>query len=1047
MIIYRPTVVIGLGGTGKTVLLSLKKMISENSPNGLNDFPFLRFISFDTDLHVQEMKSSIKSLNEDELTLDPVREFFPLGSSWNNRPQLEKFPEIQEWFPQSYVHKLATTDFRIGAGQCKPVGRFALAWKPNEAYDKLSAQMSSIVTINNQGKYALTQIDNGLNVFICGSLCGGTGAGTFIDFAYMVRHIAAGMNVELSLYGMFALSSLFDGIVNGEHNIKMNCYASLVELDYFMTISNYDNPLRNYRPGFHNYGHIALYDKVALNRVFDFPFLFDRANEKNISLGGAGDLAEMIARFIYLQTGSEASQAYLSVDSNITSNHDQRYLNHLGKPIRYRTMGTYSIVFPKRMIRQLLGYTLTKEILTLLLDDTYPTSMVKNVSERFLKDHKFHMQGNLRDRLTSFVPGGQTPVAWLDHVQSEWDTFVSGEEGLSRLSVKDWAMRIKEFLGGIDRDFEEYKGQNIVATRKAAENFNIDLERFLNGMLDLRLSNDIANEKQMSRGSLRRICDVLEVMQLDFVSAKRRFKDSQHLVSVTAKEKRAELENLRQDLSGMTKSVFGVKGKAKKVLAELGQCLVDYQAARLEEFISEHLFELLDGQRDQIKDIPGLIDVVEGRLRAFELMKKNLMDNQPEVNAMLSQNRSYKSGDLVLALFQFDRDVVDTFKRVWDDTETGKDFILAKMGDQLREESNFGPVYRKAETLSADTMLRRMLKLSECIFSDIVENINIEDLILGDKNILNGFIGKNFHGNANLFLGIDNTTMAYEGIDRQQNQFYAVTIPGSKYKAGGLPCSRQKGDLSNQERKCPVDADSTNTIVCPHHRNCLKQVLLPTLDNKTALIETENNGEVNFIKTLVGYPLYSIATAAVCQGEYDRQRELDRNSAKVGETIHMFGELHFTKLGEKTADMAERKKCFKENVLLGKALGVVKLQPLSIDFYTEEDNQFKRENPSLHLGDGMNDAINRSQSNRTVDVENVDLFFCDLKHYIGRLLDDPNQKGKAEERLEDAYWQIMKRDKNSDWFLFTPEDANHIKEFLKINFGKDLNPPIVRGFR
>jgi hypothetical protein len=1039
--------VIGLGGTGKTVLLSLKKMISENSPNGLNDFPFLRFISFDTDLHIQEMKSSIKSLNEDELTLDPVREFFPLGSSWNNRPQLEKFPEIQEWFPQSYVNKLATTDFRIGAGQCKPLGRFSLAWKPNEAYDKLSAQMSSIITISNQGKVALNQIDNGLNVFICGSLCGGTSAGTFIDFAYMVRHIATGMNVDLSLYGMFALSSLFAGIVNGEHNIKMNCYASLVELDYFMTSSNYDNPLRNYRPGFHNYGHIALYDKVAMNRVFDFPFLFDRANEKNISLGGAGDLAEMIARFIYLQTGSEAAQAYLSVDSNITSNHDQRYLNHLGKPIRYRTMGTYSIVFPKRMVRQLLGYILTKEILTILLDDTYPTSMVKNISERFLKDKKFHTQGNLRERITSFIPGGQTPVSWLDHVQAELDTFISGEDGLNKLPVKDWATRIKDFLSGIDRDFEEYKGQNIVATRKAAEVFSTDLERFLNGMLDLRLKNDIANEKQMSRGSLRRICDILEVMQLDFNAAKKRFKDTQHQVSVTVKDRRAEVENLRQELSGMTKGVFGVKGKAKKLLAEIGKAMVDYQAARQEEFISEHLFELLDGQRDHIKDIPGIVDVVEGRLRTFEIMKKNMMDNLPEVNAMLSQNRSYKSGDLVLALFQFDRDVVDTFDRIWDDPETGKEYILAKIGDQLREETVFGFLYRRAETLSADTMLRRLLKISESIFSDSVENINIEDLILGDKNILNGFIGKNFHGNANLFLGIDNTTMAYEGIDRQQNQFYAVTIPGAKYKGGGLPCSRQKGDLSNQERKCPVDADTTNTIVCPHHRNCLKQVILPTLDNKTALIETENNGEVNFIKTLVGYPLYSIATAAICQGEYDRQRELDRNSGKIGETVHMFGELHFPKLGERTEDVLERKKRFKENLLLGTALGVVKLLPLSVDFYTEEDNQFQREDPSLHLGDGFEDALNRSQSNRTIDVENVDLFFCDLKHYIGRLLDEPQQKQKAGEKLEDAFWQIMRREKNTEGSIFTPEDAKYIVEFLKYNFGKDLNPPKVGVIR
>ena len=48
--IYQPTIVIGLGGTGKNILLSLKKIIAENSPNGMADFPFLRILSVDTDV-------------------------------------------------------------------------------------------------------------------------------------------------------------------------------------------------------------------------------------------------------------------------------------------------------------------------------------------------------------------------------------------------------------------------------------------------------------------------------------------------------------------------------------------------------------------------------------------------------------------------------------------------------------------------------------------------------------------------------------------------------------------------------------------------------------------------------------------------------------------------------------------------------------------------------------------------------------------------------------------------------------------------------------
>ena len=36
---YQPTLVIGLGGTGKKIILALKKMTAENSEHRLADFP------------------------------------------------------------------------------------------------------------------------------------------------------------------------------------------------------------------------------------------------------------------------------------------------------------------------------------------------------------------------------------------------------------------------------------------------------------------------------------------------------------------------------------------------------------------------------------------------------------------------------------------------------------------------------------------------------------------------------------------------------------------------------------------------------------------------------------------------------------------------------------------------------------------------------------------------------------------------------------------------------------------------------------------------
>lgn len=1035
--IIRPTVVVGLGGTGKTVLLSLKRMIAENSPQGLKDFPFLRFLSLDTDIDVPTYSSSIQALNTGELTLDPVRETYGLGSNWNNRPDLDAFPTIQEWFPGAFQSKLTAADFKMGAGQSKPLGRFAMAWNANDVYSRLQTQMSHIVTVNNTTGFKAHEIDKGLNVFVCGSLCGGTGAGTFIDVAYMIRHIATGLNLDLNLYGMFALSTLFDSMTGGSANIKSNCFASLLELDYFMTEQNYENELRNYRPAFNNFSQAAQYATVARNRVFDYPFLFDKSNERGISLGGSADLAEMIARFIFLLTGSEASTAYRSVDSNIMNTHDALYRNLLGKPIRYRTMGTFSVVFPKRMVRQLLGYRLSEEVLKVLLDDSYPPVMVQNLMNRFLRDHRFHPAGNLRDRLDSFTANGEAPQSWTAHVEEEWESLVNGEGGTKSIPVAEWAGRLRELQSGLERDFEEYRKQAMIGNRRAAEEFSETLDHELGELLDLRMQPDPANSNTPTRGSLRRAAELLDAMVKEFQSAKASLKTRQSEAAERVKDSRMTMDDLREDIQGMARGLLGVKSRANKALEELGKTLIDHYQARQDEFVSEQLFSFIAGQRDAVRDERGVLGIIEDRARSFAILKNNLIEVQQGVALILAQNRGYTSGELVKALFNYDRDVTRFFEAIWTDADKGKDFLLGEMGNELKEETVFGPSYGRAGQMQAAALLTRILSKAEAHFTEAVEAVNIEELILGDPQVLEAFRGKNYHGNANLFLNIDSTEMAKEGINRETNQFYAISIPGERYKSA--PCAPTKGDLHNHARKCPAEADSN--LNCPHLGHCLKQVLLPTLERDAALIETEEGGEVNFLKTLVGYPLHALSTSMICKGSYDEQREASRRAGKPGETIHMFGDLYFASVFDATPLVVSESKRFVDRLVLAAALRVAVIKPLSIDFFTAEDNQFKRAEPSLHLGKGLDDAKRRSQSSRRSDVEALQLFHKDFDYYLDRVLGNAEQRAKAEERIGQAYLAIKSRTPESPFLVFAATDAEALRDFSIKQFNRDIEPP------
>ena len=99
--LYQPTLVIGLGGTGKNIILALKKMIAENCEHGMADFPFLKMLSIDTDRAIPHVQSAIKTVKDESLYLNPNREVFQLQANFGIAPDLSDYPQVHEWFPDS----------------------------------------------------------------------------------------------------------------------------------------------------------------------------------------------------------------------------------------------------------------------------------------------------------------------------------------------------------------------------------------------------------------------------------------------------------------------------------------------------------------------------------------------------------------------------------------------------------------------------------------------------------------------------------------------------------------------------------------------------------------------------------------------------------------------------------------------------------------------------------------------------------------------------------------------------------------------------------
>ena len=240
----RPTVFVGLGGTGKEILLRLRMKFYERY--GDFRYPCMSYIWIDTDM---------QNLNVDKKDMDPLlkRALFNQNetvdiqvlnpSNFLNNPQ--SYSWITRWMPPAVVQ----SGLRIqdGAGQVRAKGRFGFYWKFRDrgegVQEKLQRAITEVRRPQAKLETAAFSEKKGLNLrldddwgtrvnfFVAASLAGGTGSGIFLDAAFLIRQIAIEQNFKPDITGMLFLSSLF---TNDTRDRRFaNTYAALKELEYY----------------------------------------------------------------------------------------------------------------------------------------------------------------------------------------------------------------------------------------------------------------------------------------------------------------------------------------------------------------------------------------------------------------------------------------------------------------------------------------------------------------------------------------------------------------------------------------------------------------------------------------------------------------------------------------------------------------------------------------------------------------------------------------------------------------------------------------------
>ena len=410
--LHRPAVIIGVGGTGQTVLTHLKKELLEANQGEMPNN--IRLLSFDTmptaEAGGEADQKEVYSIQN--IKLETGTEFFGLmGNGWdigtqvihNEAPHigrtLDKAGHSYTWFDSPFYRQeipVALWDLSAGAGRIRQFGRLAFFMKVDtEIRPRI---INAIQAVNNH-----VNENQELEVIIISSFAGGTGAGMFIDMGLLCRDLGSLVDNHLIIRGMFVLPRTFVSTENKDvqaRQMMARSFAAWRELDRYMNIgATYGTHKISYKVNDDQPIEVSA-------RPYDVCYLVDSKSARQSLEATPPDEGVMpaIADFISLILDERAGIPF--------TNDTRNYLSNLDKANRkpgYSAFRAYTVKVP--IYYDIFGNTLSfaKDMLErwLIPVRSPDTGVIKRIAENQNKENP-DQQG--RDGVIPFLQSQNRPI-------------------------------------------------------------------------------------------------------------------------------------------------------------------------------------------------------------------------------------------------------------------------------------------------------------------------------------------------------------------------------------------------------------------------------------------------------------------------------------------------------------------------------------------------------------------------------------------------------------------------------------------------------------
>lgn len=270
----RPSIYIGLGGTGIRILAAIKKQYEDVYGKG-NIPPIVNFLAIDFNLADINNPELPTSLEEDALLIPYVGD---------PRKHLEARVEQGDYkwmFPGntcSIFGRLASSP-----DQLRTTGRFYTEYLLPYIQTALQQRVQQVQQIAFAPEFDL---------YILTSLCGGTGAGSFINIAELARRLY-GKRCNIIGYGV--LHNIFqtrDPLGTKTQKLPINTYSTIKDLDYLMSATP-SKPIKFTING---------QERVLSSPPFDLFYVVDNKTDNGQTVTNIQELCTYVGLHIYTRS-------------------------------------------------------------------------------------------------------------------------------------------------------------------------------------------------------------------------------------------------------------------------------------------------------------------------------------------------------------------------------------------------------------------------------------------------------------------------------------------------------------------------------------------------------------------------------------------------------------------------------------------------------------------------------------------------------------------------------------------------------------------------